>query len=39
MAANRADSIPAAMRRVWARGGLLGCEYYEDSDGQLTKAV
>ncbi|KAL2795276.1 mitochondrial carrier domain-containing protein [Aspergillus keveii] len=24
MAANRADSFPAAMRRVWARGGLLG---------------
>ncbi|KAL2807783.1 mitochondrial carrier domain-containing protein [Aspergillus granulosus] len=24
MAANRADSFPAAMRRVWARGGLFG---------------
>jgi hypothetical protein len=39
MAANRADSFPAAMRRVWARGGLLGCECYEDLDVQSTKTV
>lgn len=25
MAANRSDSFGAALRRVWSRGGILGC--------------
>lgn len=27
MAANRADGMAGAMARIWARGGILGCEY------------
>lgn len=25
MAANRTDSFAGAMRRIWGRGGILGC--------------
>lgn len=27
MAANRGDSFASALSRVWARGGVLGCEH------------
>jgi hypothetical protein len=26
MAANRTDSFAGAMRRIWGRGGILGCK-------------
>ena len=26
MAANRTDSFAGAMRRIWGRGGILGCQ-------------
>ncbi len=29
MAANRGDSFAGALSRVWARGGVLGCELLE----------
>lgn len=28
MAANRTDSFAGAMRRIWGRGGILGCESF-----------
>lgn len=28
MAANRTDSFAGAMRRIWGRGGVLGCWFY-----------
>lgn len=28
MAANRTDSFAGAMRRIWGRGGALGCSFY-----------
>lgn len=31
MAANRTDSFAGAMRRIWGRGGIFGCEIPEDS--------
>jgi hypothetical protein len=27
MAANRADGFGGAIGKIWARGGVLGCEY------------
>ena len=27
MAANRADGFAGAISRIWARGGVLGCEF------------
>lgn len=27
MAANRGDGFGSALGRIWARGGVLGCEY------------
>lgn len=27
MAANRTDSFAGAMRRIWGRGGILGCKF------------
>lgn len=28
MAANRGDGMVAALGRIWARGGVLGCEFF-----------
>lgn len=28
MAANRSDTFAGAMRRIWGRGGVLGCKLY-----------
>lgn len=28
MAANRSDTFGGALRRIWGRGGVLGCPFY-----------
>jgi hypothetical protein len=28
MAAHRGDSFASAIRRIWSRGGILGCTYF-----------
>ena len=36
MAANRGDSFAGALKRVWGRGGVLGCESQQSSSWELS---
>lgn len=37
MAANRSDTFAGAMRRIWGRGGVLGCKFNIERDAREKK--